>query len=86
MSMGAALECGPPRRAAAFAQAGLLGCVVGPKGARPWGRPLIVAMSFQPAIPQRVARQQSPPPLHRLGSIVKLEGADVKCHISRVKD
>jgi hypothetical protein len=29
-------------------------------------RPLTVAMSLRPAIPQRVARQQSPPPLHRL--------------------
>jgi len=34
---------------------------------RPLGRPLTVAMSLRPAIPQRVARQQSPPPLHRLG-------------------
>jgi len=33
---------------------------------RPLGRPLTVAMSLRPAIPQRVARQQSPPPLHRL--------------------
>jgi hypothetical protein len=31
-----------------------------------WAAPLIVAMSLRPAIPQRVARQQSPPPLHRL--------------------
>ena len=33
---------------------------------RPLGRPLPVAMSLRPAIPQRVARQQSLPPLHRL--------------------
>ena len=39
------------------------------------GRPLIVAMSFRPVIPQRVARQQSPPPLHRLRTILRLRGA-----------
>ena len=33
---------------------------------RQLGRPLTVAMSLRPVIPQRVARQQSPPPLHRL--------------------
>jgi hypothetical protein len=33
---------------------------------RRWAAPLTVAMSLRPAIPQRVARQQSPPPLHRL--------------------
>ena len=37
---------------------------------RPRGCPLIITMSFQPAIPQRVARQQSPPPRHRPGSIL----------------
>jgi hypothetical protein len=41
----------------------------------PEGRPLIVTMSFQPAIPQRVARQQSPPPLHRPGNILQVERA-----------
>ena len=29
---------------------------------------LIIPMSLQPAIPQRVALQQSPPPLHRLAT------------------
>lgn len=33
--------------------------------------PRIVTMSFPPVIPQRVARQQSPPPLHRLGTILR---------------
>src|ERR1035441_800246 len=37
--------------------------------------PLLVAtMSLRPAIPQRVARQQSPPPLHRLTAILKSGG------------
>src|ERR1019366_8245299 len=37
--------------------------------------PLLVAtMSLRPAIPQRVARQQSPPPLHRLDAILKSGG------------
>jgi hypothetical protein len=31
----------------------------------------IGSMSLQPAIPRRVALQQSPPPLHRLSSILK---------------
>jgi len=34
-------------------------------------RPLIVRMSFRPVIPQRVARQQSLPPLPRLGIILR---------------
>jgi hypothetical protein len=41
----------------------------------PEGRPLIVTMSFQPAIPQRVARQQSPPLLHRPRNILQVEPA-----------
>jgi hypothetical protein len=39
------------------------------------GRPLIVTMSFQPVIPQRVARQQSPPLLCRPGNILQVEPA-----------
>ncbi len=37
--------------------------------------PLVVGMSLQPAIPQRVALQQSPPPLHRLDSMLGTRGA-----------
>src|SRR6266700_3165851 len=47
------------------------------------GRPLIDAMSLRPVIPQRVARQQCPPPLHRLGTILRSRG--VLCQ-SRVDD
>ncbi len=39
-------------------------------------RPLIVAMSLQPPIPQRVARQQSPPPLRRPGAMLRLGKGD----------
>jgi hypothetical protein len=45
---------------------------------RPGVAPLIVAMSFPPAIPQRVARRQSPPPLHRLGISCRWKGRCVK--------
>src|ERR1700682_4080481 len=37
--------------------------------ANPAPRP-IVSMSLQPAIPRRVALQQSPPPLHRLLTMI----------------
>ena len=43
---------------------------------RRFRRPLIVAMSLQPPIPQRVARQQSPPPLRRLGDMLPLANDD----------
>ena len=43
---------------------------------RRFRRPLIVAMSFQPPIPQRVARQQSPPPLRRLEDMLRLSNED----------
>jgi hypothetical protein len=43
---------------------------------RRFRRPLIVAMSLQPPIPQRVARQQSPPPLPRLGAMLRLGHGD----------
>jgi hypothetical protein len=40
--------------------------------------PLIVLMSFQLAIPWRVALQQSSPPLHQLGMILAKEEHDGK--------
>ena len=65
MSMGAIAGVRPAAAGAPVSPGGPAGmrCRAKKKGARPSGRPLaIVAMSFQPAIPQRVARQQSPPP------------------------
>ena len=35
---------------------------------------VLFPISLPPAIPQRVARQQSPPPLHRLEAILKTRG------------
>ena len=42
---------------------------------------LIVPMSLQPAIPRRVALQQSPPPLHQPESIVNPPAGTVNHHL-----
>src|SRR5215471_4346650 len=44
---------------------------------------LIVLMSLQPAIPWRVALQQSSPPLHRMTSIYHRRGESVNHHPAR---
>ncbi len=46
--------------------------------------PLIVLMSFQLAIPWRVALQQSSPPLHQLGMILAKEEHDGKSRFGSV--